>query len=389
MVVPAPWWCCYNRCATPRSVNESRRNDRLTANLYPPRAKGLQMPQPLIGPETLRKSVLGLLIVALGSAVALVLAPFAVSMLWAGILAFTTWPLYVRLLVLSGGRAWPTAFAMTVLMAALVVVPTVWLLFLLRADAAILADHLLLEMDAGRLQLPDFVTSLPLVGPDLAVWFKALLADPLRWKSELRVWVGKLDTEAWSLLGGVGKNIVKLGFSLLTLFFVYLHGLSLLAQLRSILQSLLQERTESYLHAVGNTTRAVVYGIVLTALVQGLVAGLGYWVAGLPAPATLAAVTTLVALIPFGTPLVWGTAALWLLFTGQTTAGIGLLIWGVLVVSWVDNIVRPVMLSRASNIPFILALFGVLGGLAAFGLVGLFLGPVILAVALAVWREWL
>ena len=79
------------------------------------------MPQPLIGPETLRKSVLGLLIVALGSAVALVLAPFAVSMLWAGILAFTTWPLYVRLLVLSGGRAWPTAFAMTVLMAALVV----------------------------------------------------------------------------------------------------------------------------------------------------------------------------------------------------------------------------------------------------------------------------
>lgn len=101
------------------------------------------------------------------------------------------------------------------------------------------------------------------------------------------------------------------------------------------------------------------------------------------------AVTALVALIPFGTPLVWGAAAMWLLFSGQTTAGIGLLLWGVLVVSWVDNIVRPIMLSRGSDIPFILALFGVLGGLAAFGLVGLFLGPVILAVALAVWREWL
>ena len=149
------------------------------------------------------------------------------------------------------------------------------------------------------------------------------------------------------------------------------------------------DRTEGYVNAVGNTTRAVVYGIVLTAVVQGAVAGLGYWVAGLPAPATLAAVTVLIALIPFGTPVVWGSAGLWLLFTGQTTAGIGLLLWGVLVVSWVDNIVRPMLLSRASNIPFILALFGVLGGLAAFGLVGLFLGPVILAVALAVWREWL
>lgn len=343
----------------------------------------------MIGTETIRLTVLGLLVLALGSAVALVLAPFAVPMLWAGILAFSTWPLYVRLLAFSRGRAWPAAFAMTVLVAALVVVPTVWLLFLIRADASVLADHLAMEMDAGRLQLPEFVTSLPIVGPDLATWFKAMLADPLRWKSELKGWAGKLDTEAWTLLGGVGKNIVKLGFAIFTLFFAYLHGLSLLAQSRSILQGLLRERTEGYVTAVANTTRAVVYGIVLTALVQGLVAGLGYWVAGLPAPVTLAAVTALVALIPFGTPFVWGTAALWLLFTNQTTAGLGLLAWGVLVVSWVDNIVRPVMLSRGSNIPFILALFGVLGGLAAFGLVGLFLGPVILAVALAVWREWL
>jgi predicted PurR-regulated permease PerM len=220
-------------------------------------------------------------------------------------------------------------------------------------------------------------------------WFNTLLAEPLRWKAELKTLIGHLDTEAWSLLGGVGKNIVKLGFSLFTLFFVYLHGVSLLAQLRTILRGLLRERADGYLDAVASTTRAVVYGIVLTALVQGLVAGLGYWVAGVPAPATLSAVTVLVALIPFGTPFVWGSATVWLLFSGQTTAGLGLLLWGVLVVSWIDNIVRPMVLSRGSNIPFVLALFGVLGGLAAFGLVGLFLGPVILAVALAVWREWL
>ncbi len=339
--------------------------------------------------ETIRLAVLGLLVVALGSAVALVLAPFAISMLWAGILAFATWPLYARLLVLTGGRAWTSAFCMTLLMAAIVVLPTLWLVYLVRADVSVLADHLVLELESGRLHPPAFVASLPLVGPDLMAWFNAILAEPLRWKTELKALMGKLDTELWTLLGGVGRNIVKLGISLFTLFFAYLHGLSLLTQARTVLKGLLRERTDSYVNAVADTTRAVVYGIVLTALVQALVAGLGYWVAGLPAPATLTAVTALVALIPFGTPLVWGAAALWLLFTGQTTAGIGLLLWGVLVVSWVDNIVRPIMLSRGSNIPFILALFGVLGGLAAFGLVGLFLGPVILAVALAVWREWL
>ncbi len=342
-----------------------------------------------IGAETIRLAVLGLLVVALGSAVALVLAPFVVSMLWAGILAFATWPLYVRLLRLSGARAGPSALGMTLLVAALVVLPTLWLLYLLRTEAGFLADYLAVELEAGRLHPPHFIATLPLVGPELLVWFNTLLAEPLRWKAELKTLIGNLDTEAWSLLGGVGKNIVKLGFSLFTLFFVYLHGMSLLAQLRTILTGLLRERADGYLDAVANTTRAVVYGIVLTALVQGLVAGLGYWVAGVPAPATLSAVTVLVALIPFGTPFVWGSAALWLLFSGQTTAGLGLLLWGVLVVSWIDNIVRPMVLSRASNIPFVLALFGVLGGLAAFGLVGLFLGPVILAVALAVWREWL
>lgn len=347
------------------------------------------MSAPTIRSETVRLIVLGLFVALLGAAVAVVLAPFVVSMLWAGILAFATWPMYVRLLRMAGNRAWLTALGMTLFMSGVVVLPTLWLFFLLQADAGTLADHLAAEMAAGRLRPPAFVASLPIVGPELAAWLQAVMVEPMRWQTEIKSLIGKLDAETWALVGGVGKNLAKLGFALFTLFFVYLHGHSLLEQARSVLKGLLGERTQGYVDAVANTTRAVVYGIVLTAIVQGLVAGLGYWVAGLPAPATLAAVTALIALIPFGTPLVWGTAGLWLLFTGQTAAGIGLLLWGLLAVSWVDNIVRPMLLSRGSNVPFILALFGVLGGLAAFGLVGLFLGPVILAVALAVWREWL
>ena len=94
-------------------------------------------------------------------------------------------------------------------------------------------------------------------------------------------------------------------------------------------------------------------------------------------------------LIPFGTPLVWGSIGVWLLLTGKTAAGIGLLVWGAVVVSWVDNLIRPIVISSATQIPFLLVMFGVLGGLSAFGMVGLFLGPVILAVLMAVWRQWL
>lgn len=343
----------------------------------------------LTGSLLTRRVLLGLFLALLGAAVASVLSPFIVPMLWAGIIAFASWPLYVRLLAGLRGQTWPAALCMTLFMSAVVVLPVLWLLLLLRAESGQLADHLAAELAAGRLHSPAFVSSLPVAGPDIAARFDAMLADPASLKTELKEYLGSLDVKVLALLGGIGKNFAKLAFALLTLFFVYLHGQSVAGQARAILIALLGERAGGYLDAVAITTRAVVYGIVLTALVQGAVAGLGYWVAGLPAPATLAAVTVLLALIPFGTPLVWGTAALWLLLTGQTSAGVGLLLWGVLVVSWVDNIVRPLVLSGMVNIPFILALFGVLGGLAAFGLVGLFLGPAILAVALAVWREWL
>jgi predicted PurR-regulated permease PerM len=343
----------------------------------------------LTGSPLARRVLLGLFLVLLGAAVASVLAPFVISMLWAGILAYASWPLYVRLLKGLRGHGFPAALGMTFFMSAAVVLPTLWLLLLLRTESSQLVDYLASELAAGRLHPPAFVASMPMMGPDIAAWLDAMLADPARLKMELKTHLRDLDTQALALLGGVGKNIAKLGFALFTLFFIYLHGQSLVKQTRTILIALLGERAGGYLDAVANATRGVVYGIVLTAFVQGAVAGLGYWVAGLPAPVTLAAITVLLAMIPFGTPVVWGAASMWLLFAGQTAAGIGLLLWGTLVVSWIDNIVRPMVISGMVNIPFVLALFGVLGGLAAFGLVGLFLGPMILAVALAVWREWL
>ncbi|HCU53635.1 MAG TPA: AI-2E family transporter, partial [Gammaproteobacteria bacterium] len=144
-----------------------------------------------------------------------------------------------------------------------------------------------------------------------------------------------------------------------------------------------------YMKAVGNTVTAVMVGLLLTAQVQGILAGAGYWAVDLKAPILLGAVTMVFALIPFGTPLVWGTLGLWLIMTDRVWPGIGLLIWGALVVSSIDNLIRPLVISSATHVHFLLVLLGVLGGALAFGLVGLVLGPVILAMASALWHEWL
>lgn len=226
-------------------------------------------------------------------------------------------------------------------------------------------------------------------------WIKNLLDQiPPSWKAQFRPGALSPDLSAWAgrigmLAGGIGRFAALLVLVLITAFFFYRYGLELLDQLRRMVHQVLGQRGDNYLQTVANTIRAVIYGILATALAQGALAGLGYWAAGLPAPVLLAVITLLFSFLPFGTPLVWGAASIWLLVHGQIAAGVGLALWGALVVSWIDNLIRPLVISSAVHIPFLLVLFGVLGGILTFGLLGLFLGPVILAVLLAIWREWL
>lgn len=191
------------------------------------------------------------------------------------------------------------------------------------------------------------------------------------------------------LLGEISKNIVKLGFAVFSLFFFYRDGQMILSQVSKALEMVIGPRIHHYLDTISETTRAVVYGVGLTAIAQAVLAGLSYFVAGVPNPMVLTIVTFLLALIPFGTPISYLGVGLWLFSQGQTMEAIGVVVWGVLIVSSSDNVIRPLVISGATKIPFLLIMFGVLGGIASFGLVGLFIGPVILAILLAIWREWL
>ncbi len=336
-----------------------------------------------------RRVILALLLGGLLALAYAVLHLFLVPVAWAAIMAYTTWPLHLRLQRALGGRATLSAVLMTLALAALFVLPLLWLVLMLRSELVGAYDAVAAYLARGPQPLPEFVAAIPWVGDWLQQLLDQLARNPQALRQQIGEWGEQRTSELLSLLGGVGRNGVKLGLALVTVLFLYRDGASLLAQLHQVLQRFVGARVEGYLSAIGTTTKAVVYGLVLTALAQGILAGLGYWAAGMQAPVLLAALTALVALIPFGTPFVWGSIGVWLLLNGQTGAGVGLLLWGTLVVSWIDNLIRPLVISSASHVPFLLVMFGVLGGLAAFGLIGLFVGPVILAVMMAVWREWL
>ncbi|MGF1613017.1 MAG: AI-2E family transporter [Gammaproteobacteria bacterium] len=314
----------------------------------------------------------------------LFLAPLA----WAMILAYVTWPVYRRL------RGWlpsPTgsALLMTVMLGAVIALPLVWLTALLRTEVPAVYRAAVEYIDQGPQALPEFIAGIPWLGAELqGLWVHlsgdvtALPRQLIRWSEP---WVGEII----GVLGDVGRNAAKFGFALVIAFFMYRDGEEPLAQTRQLMLHHLGDRAEAYLLAIGGTIRAVMFGLILTALAQGVLAGLGYWAAGVKMYALLGAVTAMIALIPFGAPLVWGSVGVWLLLSQQVLAGVGVLLWGVLVISQIDNVIRPLVISSATRIPFLLVLFGVFGGISAFGLVGLFLGPVIVAVLLAVWREWL
>ncbi|CDY77608.1 Putative membrane protein [Caballeronia glathei] len=335
-----------------------------------------------------RRIVLLLLLAGLAALGYAVLHLFLVPVAWAVIVAYVTWPTYRRLRAMLRGSAVASALLMTVLLTGAFVVPMLSLIVPMTRELTGLYQGVANYLANSHHQLPEFVAKIPWVGTWLQDLLNQMASDPASVRVQVADWAEQWKSEVGQFVGGVGRNATKLGFALVTLFFIYRDGEMMLNQLRAALWPFLGDRLDIYLLAIGGMTRSVVYGLVLTALAQGALAGLGYWAAGVDAPLLLAAVTALVALIPFGTPFVWGSVGAWLLVMGNTVAGVGLLLWGTLVVSWVDNLIRPLVISSAARIPFLLVMFGVLGGLAAFGLIGLFLGPVIVAVLMALWREW-
>lgn len=314
---------------------------------------------------------------------------FIVPALWGAILAYVTFPFYRFFHQKVKFSSNFSALLMTVSISLMIGIPLVLGVFYLQHEVVSFLGMAVRRLQAGFIDLPDSIKNLPVIGQFIKDTLWEINKNPEATMEAVGAWVQSHLYYGKMAFDVVLKNLAKLGMTLMTLFFFYRDGEALIRQIRQALRNIIGDRIDDYINSVGATTQAVVYGIGLTALAQALLAGIGYAFAGVPNPILLTIITFIIAMIPLGTPFAWGSVALWLLSQGQTTAGIGLALWGILVISWVDNLIRPIVISGATKIPFIIIFIGVLGGLTAFGFIGLFIGPVLLAIALAVWREWI
>lgn len=317
----------------------------------------------------------------------LILRPFAVALAWSVVLTLALQPPYQRL-----RRRWPRAapYLMTLLLAVGIAIP-VWFVGLFMAEEAIgLAGEAARAVEQGRLrQLAERAAQVPGVGRYLAGILEEFEHDPAALQSFAAEHGALLLGTARSLLVAVVKTLFHFAVCIFAAYFLFRHGDALGRQLRGALLRLGGPRMESLLGHVRVTVRAVVYGVVMTAIAQGMLAAVGFWFTGVPYPLLLGALTVIFSFIPFGPPFIWLPSAIALYAKGATARAVILFLWGLCVVSTIDNVLRPLFIGQATKMPVLLVFIGVLGGLAAFGMLGLFVGPVIVAVALAVWRDWI
>jgi len=319
----------------------------------------------------------------------LVLHPFIPAVLFAAVVCSATWPLYVRLRKALWGRSALAALAMSLLLIVLVIGPTVLL-------AATLADNLAAMVETGKAILngglimpPAWVREIPAVGELIADYWQRLASSGDSLSTQ---WQGALEPMRKFLLGAgksAGEGMLQLALASFIGFFFYRDGDVLMLVVRNALDQIAGGRGKEFLETIDNTVTGVIHGIFGTGLAQALVALAGFLIAGIPAAFLLAAATFFLSILPIGPPLVWGGAALWLAFEGQTGWAIFMALWGLFAISTIDNLVKPYLISRSSKLPLLLIVLGVFGGVAAFGFIGLFIGPPVLAIGLTLVQLWI
>jgi predicted PurR-regulated permease PerM len=318
-----------------------------------------------------------------------VLHAFLAALVWAGIFAIALWPLYRRLVgaAAGGGRDVALPLVLTVLIGLVFVVPVVFAAFELARSAHVFVGLVEQARHSG-IAVPDWVPRLPLVGRSLAGWWHANLSDPES-ASEL---LGRIDASFAALArqhgGEVIHRVVLFVFTLLTVFFLFRDGTLLSRQLIAVSHKALGPRGEQIGHQMIAAVHGTINGLVLVGLGEGVVLGIVYFFVGLPHPVPIAALTGILAVIPFGAPVVFGAAALYLLAQSKIAAAVVILGCGFVVTFAADHFVRPALIGGATRLPFLLVLLGILGGLDTLGLLGLFVGPAIMAAFVSLWREW-
>jgi predicted PurR-regulated permease PerM len=318
----------------------------------------------------------------------LVLRPFVAAILTAAILCYATWPVYRWIEYWAWGRRGIAAFVMTVLIIVVLVLP-------LALVAILYGEQLPHLVERGRELLaqdlpgpPDWIAAIPLIGEQLDAAWRDLATN----REKLDEAIARLAQPAREVLIQAGiviaEGVLQFTLTAFISYFFFRDGAAIAAAVTNMLDRVAGRLSSGVLQTVGGTTDAVVYGILGTGVAQGIAAAIGFTIAGVPGALILGFLTFFLSIFPGGTPIAWIGPTLWLLYQDQIGWAIFMALWGFIVIGGIDNIAKPLLISRGSRLSLLLVLLGVLGGVLAFGFIGIFLGPTLLAVGFNLVRHW-
>lgn len=329
------------------------------------------------------------LTLAIVASAVFIIHQFLPSLTWASIIAISTYPLYQRWRRYFGHREDLSAFAFTLLLSLIFFLPLTWLIKILVQESQLFINYLH-EINRNGGHSPSFFHDLPWIGPDLETYWDANIGRPGSVKdllSNLHIAL----TPATYYIKQIGTDIAhrgfQLGFTVLSLFFLYRDGESLITEIHQIGEYCLGRRWFRYADKLPLALRATVNGTIVVGLGVGLLMGACYALVGFPAPTLVGFITAFAAMIPFAVPIVFLVVGFLLIVSGQMIAALVVIIWGTIVMFIADHAVKPVLIGGATRLPFLAVLFGILGGVETLGLLGLFVGPMVMVMFITLWHE--
>ncbi|HWX12473.1 MAG TPA: AI-2E family transporter [Trinickia sp.] len=317
-----------------------------------------------------------------------VLRDFIAPMVWAGVITIALWPLLLRLSSLPHGRSRATsiALAVTLVVGIFVALPFVFVFAQTVHEAHDLMGWIK-ATEANGIALPDFVTRLPF-GAQVADWWQANLARPFVQSPAMQGLHGSAVVTVSRRFGVLAvRSVAHFGFMLLALFVLLQTGPRLADQSLKAVRRLFGDAGARLATRMAAAVRGTVSGLVVVGLGEGVLIGLAYVLTGVPHAAAISLLTAVAAMLPFCAPIVFSGTALWMLMHGETAGAVAVFVTGCVVVFVAEHFVRPLLIGSAARLPFLLVLFGILGGAETFGLLGLFIGPSLMTVLVVLWRD--
>ncbi|MGL3605580.1 AI-2E family transporter [Rhizobium sp. G187] len=332
------------------------------------------------------------LLVLVGAAAIYFFHGFLVPVLASLVIAFASWPLYRRLLERVNGS---TTIAATLAILAIISFLVVPIGIAISYAVDEVRQWIVWAVEANRIgaPTPNWILGLPGIGEWLGQRWSAYIGSPGSIGELIQIVsganIGNIYRAVIAAGDGIFHLVLTLIFMLIALFFVFRDGASFARQVDLLGERILPTRWERISRVVPATISSTVTGMTLIAIAEGIVLGIAYWLAGVPSPVTLGVLTGIMALIPGGAPLSFTLVSIYLIASGSLVQGVALFIWGSVELFIVDKTVRPRLVGGPIKLPFLPTFFGLVGGVKTMGFLGLFIGPVLMALLVSIWREWI